>query len=390
MENNYVEKTAIIVLACWDYESLEIALYMHSRFMSGNYKIFILMNGWESYDCERTLMVAERYERLYPNNFKVIGPYGAQRAYYGIKDLINSKELENYEYVCKMDDDVFPLTKNWLEKLLDCYDDSYNKYKDNLAYVSSLVNNNPFGFKRIIKNMDLEEEYHKLYARNYFAKKYYSDREYNADNLSYDIKNSMETFLVNKKDEIKDTVFASPIEFAYIARWLHMKTTLQYSEYIARCNTNKYYEADNTQQFSINCILFKKNFWNDIEDKSLKDKWKAHDEFYCFDYSRKNNKKIIVSEIPMVHLSFLVQREENRDLFKVIKTYYEKLFPDVFPISTCQDEKYDLENRLRYIERKVSTCDKLLPVIRNAINLILWWIPGRKKRDDIRKKIGIW
>ncbi|WP_222104166.1 hypothetical protein, partial [Brachyspira hyodysenteriae] len=129
---------------------------------------------------------------------------------------------------------------------------------------------------------------------------------------------------------------------------------------------------------------------NDIEDKSLKDKWKAHDEFYCFDYSRKNNKKIIVSEIPMVHLSFLGQREENRDLFKVIRTYYEKLFPDVFPISTCQDEKYDLENRLRYIERKVSTCDKLLPVIRNAINLILWWIPGRKKRDDIRKKIGIW
>ena len=58
-------KTAIIILAYADFESLEIALACHARFLDKESKIFILQNGRDTYDCERTYQVGKRYEELF-------------------------------------------------------------------------------------------------------------------------------------------------------------------------------------------------------------------------------------------------------------------------------------------------------------------------------------
>ena len=87
-------KTAIVILAYADFESLEISLACHSRFLDSNSKIFILQNGRGTYDCERTYNVAKRYEILYPNNIEVVDDIPPQRPYYAIKQLLDSDRLK--------------------------------------------------------------------------------------------------------------------------------------------------------------------------------------------------------------------------------------------------------------------------------------------------------
>ncbi|WP_432633777.1 hypothetical protein [Brachyspira sp.] len=111
---NIINKTAIVILSYADFESLEISLAMHSKYNSHNADIFILQNGRETYDCERTYRVAKRYENLYPKQIKVVDWIKPQKPYFSIRELLNSEVMSKYEYICKVDDDTFPLTVNWL------------------------------------------------------------------------------------------------------------------------------------------------------------------------------------------------------------------------------------------------------------------------------------
>lgn len=148
------KKTAIVILAHSDYESLELALATHSKFLpdtipeDGNNshpsKIFILQNGRGTYDTERTLQVALRYQTLFPHNIEVVTDIPPGIAYFSIEKLLYSQKFANYEYIVKLDDDVLVLTENWLDELISCYISSYKRYGDKLAYVTSLVNNNPY------------------------------------------------------------------------------------------------------------------------------------------------------------------------------------------------------------------------------------------------------
>ena len=166
---NIINKTAIVILSYANFESLEISLAMHAKYNSHNADIFILQNGRRTYDCERTYRVAKRYENLYQKQIKVVDWIKPQKPYYPIRELLNSETMNKYEYICKVDDDTFPLADNWLNNLCKCYEESYSKYGDNLGYVTGLVNNNTWGFARVLKFMNLEEEYYKKYARFHYV-----------------------------------------------------------------------------------------------------------------------------------------------------------------------------------------------------------------------------
>lgn len=338
---NIINKTAIVILSYSDFESLEISLSLHSKYSRHNADIFILQNGRGTYDCERTYRTARRYETLYPKQIKVIDWIKPQKPYFAIKELLSSELMKNYEYICKMDDDTFPITDTWLNDLCKCYEDSYGKYGDNLAYITGLINNNPWGFARVLKIMNLEELYFKEYSRAHYV----GLKDYN-----YGKGNNLEIF---DNDKISDSAGGTIWRHAYIARWIHEKTTLNRLEYIKMTSDKFYEEIDNGKRYSINCMLFKKEFWNKICEKT--DRRDADDEHLCFLYSYNNDKKIISNlKVPLVHLFFFTQREENKDLIPVIRDYYSKVIKAPYPISICENKEYENENRLRFLENAIN------------------------------------
>ena len=145
-------QTAIVILAFAEYESLELALATHAKFsVESGLPIYILQNGRGTYDTERTYQVGKRYANLFPNTIKVVTHIPAKKPYSAIKKLLHDPVFSGYKYIIKLDDDVMVLTPDWIDKLIGCYIQSSEKAGSDLAYVTSLVNNNPFGFKQIIE-----------------------------------------------------------------------------------------------------------------------------------------------------------------------------------------------------------------------------------------------
>ena len=69
-------------------------------------------------------------------------------------------------------------------------------------------------------------------------------------------------------------------------------------------------------------------------------------------YCLKNNKKIIANlRIPLCHLFFYTQRNENKDMVQQFRDCYTKFLNLPFPISICSDRTIELENRIRFMEK---------------------------------------
>ena len=127
---------AIVILAYSDYESLELTLAVHAKFLpylneGKRIKIYILQNGRGTYDCERTYKVAKRYEDLFPKDIEVVDWIAGGIPYFSIKKLFQSPNFSDITHVIKLDDDVFPLTVDWVESLWKCYQVSEEKYGEN-------------------------------------------------------------------------------------------------------------------------------------------------------------------------------------------------------------------------------------------------------------------
>lgn len=354
-----IDKLAIVLLCYADFESLEISLAAYTKFLPKDTKLFILQNGRGSYDCERTYRVAQRYANLFPENIVVVDWIKPQRPYRAIKELLNSDIMKPYEYICKVDDDVFPLTEDWLEKLKRCYISNYKKYGEKLAYVTSLVNNNDFGFQNILKNSKkLHDDYFQNLARNHVC------------GLPND---SLYPYKIVNKNEIHPYAFGTVWRYPYISRWIHKNTTLDVENFISICSNLKDIEFPCEERYSINCMLFKKNFWNEIDIGHDDDEYQT--QIFC----KKHQAKVIAClTVPMVHLFFFTQREENKDLIPIIREYYQKRLDIPFPISICPQKEYENENRLRFIEQEIKNKNNLTPfIVKDAFdytkNKIKYW-----------------
>jgi len=372
------KKTAILLLSFSDYESLEISLASYSKFFSPETKLFILQNGRGSYDCERTYRVALRYENLFPHNIKVIDFIPPSKPYFAIRELINSKVLEEFEYICKVDDDTFPITPDWLDKLCDCYEYYFARYGNNLAYVTPLINNNPFGFVQLLKNNKvLNEEYFSRIA---------IDHKVGANFVSDDYRFEQ----IIPKTEVSAGMCGTIWRYSYIARWLHENTTLKPDYYIGMTSFLGDTELPD-ERYSINCMLFKKQYWNDIGNASMSD----DDEHLSFMFCKNNNKKIIARQsVPFIHLFFFSQREENKDITPVVRELYQQRLNTTFPIAVCSNKEYELEARLRFLESKINLfCgvrkkQSMFELIKkNIMPLINLLAPNKSKRRTILKSI---
>ena len=107
-----------------------------------NAKLFVLQNCRDSFDSERTLFAARRYENLYPNRIQVVDTIPPGPAYQTILRLIESDLLTGYAFVCKVDDDAFPISEGWLDTLRLTYEEherTGRKKLDMLVHSSTTI-----------------------------------------------------------------------------------------------------------------------------------------------------------------------------------------------------------------------------------------------------------
>ena len=345
-------QTAIVVLAYADYESLELALASHAKFtVDSGVPIYILQNGRGTYDTERTCSVGKRYQSLFPETIKVITDILPQKPYAAIKQLFHEELFSKYRYIIKLDDDVMVLTPDWVDKLIDTYIQASEQQGESLAYVTSLVNNNPYGFKKLVDSFEeLSDEYFTRLARRHLVG-CAPDDSYNP-------------YRIVPKETIFDGGFGTVWQLPYLGRWIHEKTTMQPEHYIERTQDLPVEEIDSRKRYSINCMMFEKKLWDEIYNGGGDDEHMLH--VYCM----LNGKKIYANlAVPMVHLAFASQREEIRDMIPQIRDVYTSFFALPFPIALCGDRQIEIENRLRYLEKnnKTGTGGKVVKKLRGGI-----------------------
>lgn len=345
-------QTAIVVLAYADYESLELALASHAKFtVDSGVPIYILQNGRGTYDTDRTCSVGKRYQSLFPETIKVITDILPQKPYAAIKQLFHEELFSKYRYIIKLDDDVMVLTPDWVNKLIDTYIQASEQEGDSLAYVTSLVNNNPYGFKKLVDSFEeLSDEYFTRLARRHLVG-CAPDDSYNP-------------YRIVPKETIYDGGFGTVWQLPYLGRWIHEKTTLQPEHYIERTQNLPVEEIDSRKRYSINCMMFEKKLWDEVYNGGGDDEHMFH--VYCM----LNGKKIYANlAVPMVHLAFASQREEIRDMIPRIRDVYTSFLALPFPIALCVDRQIEIENRLRYLEKnkKTGTGGKMVKKLRGGI-----------------------
>lgn len=330
-----VKKMAILVLSCKDYEALELSLAAHMKFAPSGVVFYILQNCRGDYDSERTLGVAERYEYLYPGRVKVVDTISPRPAYLAIKELLKSADFKNYDYICKVDDDAFPLTSGWLEKLSKEYFRLNELYGQQVAYTAPLINNNTWGFARVVEVMDLFEEY-----KNEVAVVHYSGSG-----------SKISPRIINSADKIEKGSHGTIWGYSHIAKWLHTKTTYNPEKFVEKTADLLEVEVDNKERFSIGCIFFEKTLWFEMDDGGVDDEHALH--MYC---ASKNKKIFAIQSIPFVHLAYYSQREAMRELVEELRPIYQRFLGLKHPIALRQDRALEVEARLRWIEARSSDC----------------------------------
>lgn len=347
MDKKIVElkkKLAIVILAYADYESLELALATHAKFSAeSGVDIYILQNGRGTYDCERTYEVAKRYHHLYPESIFVVDDIKPDIPFKSLKTLFGSKRFEKYDYIIKLDDDVMVLTEDWINKLCKCFIEGKETYGDKFAYATSLVNNNPYGFKKIIENS-------KLLSDEYFSK--IARKHYVGPDFDY----PFGPHRILPKEEIYSGANGTIWCYPYIARWLHEKTTMKPQWYVNFASKLKTEPVNNKERYSINCLLFEKKLWlNELSPVEPKGPRCNDDEHLLQAYCLKYNKVIWADlSIPMVHLFFCSQRNECRDMIDDLRKCYTDFLKLPFPIAICNDRMIEIENRLRFLEKNMA------------------------------------
>lgn len=321
--------TAIIMLACSDYEAMELSLYCHAAFLPKNVPFYILQNCRGTYDSERTLIAARRLENIFPEQIRVIDHIAPNNAYKAIQTLLNSDLFKDIDIILKVDDDAFPLTANWFEVLKANFLNEKSKHK-NIAYITPLINNNCWGFKETIDVMGISEEYFRNVAHPHFV------------GPRGDLNNPARVIPSHKIDTgAHGTVWGNP----HIARWLHERTTLDPDRYIQATKNLSITEIPSLERYSIGCIMFERKLWNEIDNGG------SDDEAMMHGYCRSTRSRILCSRsVPFVHLAYYSQRQENRDIVSKARDIYSRRLNLKFPIGVHETRELEIEARLRWLE----------------------------------------
>lgn len=292
-----LSNTAVLILTCNDFEALDVTVNQVLRTTPPEVPIYLLSNcaGLPGADiCEDMCRFTSRaqYGRVH-----WINPGTRQHAYHGIANAIESDVRE--KYIVKLDDDVFPLTSGWLESLIACY---AAQDPERIAYVSGMVNNNPFGFSQLIDLPELRPAY---------------DAMMSGQHLSGTDIHGYQNFRVLSEGEVDPGGWGTVWQFPHLARWIHEETTLQPDRYAALVKDLTPADFDTSARYSINVMLFERDMWAEVDNGGQDDEEMFH--LYC----HENEKEIVIERsIPFVHLYFGPQKRYMTDLMEAVRAAY--------------------------------------------------------------------
>src|SRR5262245_34226102 len=211
-----MDRVAVVMVACRDYEAMELSLACHTAYLPEGISFFILQNCRGSYDAERTLAVAKRYECLFPRAVTVVDDIPPAAPYRSIAALLASPRFAEVDLVCKVDDDAFPIAPGWLHALRKCWNEVLVSSNRPLAYVTPLINNNTWGFQQTLDVMGLPETFLAQAAREH----------------RIGAGTPEAPFAIVPASEIHAGTCGTIWGYPYIARWLHERTTLDPDRFI--------------------------------------------------------------------------------------------------------------------------------------------------------------
>lgn len=325
-------KSAILMLACSDYEALEISLACHGAYMPENTPFIILQNCRGSYDAERNLQAVRRFQQQYPKNVIIVDHIPPGPPYRAILAILKDPIFRDIDFVCKVDDDAYPVTQGWFKKIEQSYLRALEN-GSNIAYATPLINNNTWGFSEVMEVMKLKDEFYSSIATVHRVGSGASDNGY---------------VILNKHEistKANGTIWANP----HVARWIHEKTTLVPDAFIRSTSELCDKDVPSEERYSIGCIFFKKELWTEVDDGG------SDDEHMFHKYCREKKARIICTRsVPFVHLAYFSQREENRDIIPKVRQVYEQRLGLPWPIALHVTRELEIEARLRYLQNRES------------------------------------
>ena len=295
-----LQNTAILILTCNDFEAMEITVNQVLRTTPKEVKIYLLSNchglpGAEVCDTMCRISSRAQHDRI-----RWINPKKRQPAYFGILEALQNHISE--EYIVKIDDDVFPVTDGWLDALIDCYGQNDD---GSLAYVSAMVNNNPYGFSQLVQLPALKEGYEKAMLFPHIAGEFVP---------------SYQEFRVSAAGDVDPGGWGTVWQFPQLARWIHNETTMQPERYVELVKDLNDASYDASIRYSINVMLFRKDFWAEFGDGGQDDEEMVHR--YCTNEQRRI---VIRRKVPFVHLYFGPQKVFLTDLLPKVRDVYRPM-----------------------------------------------------------------
>lgn len=312
-----IEKRAIVLLAAYDACSLYLNLKSLDKTLSPDETVVIILNGKRGVRSAYVESIARDWIENNTCRFVVRPLNYGNDPYNSIKEVIcNFEPLKNKDFICKIDDDLIPIKKGWLDDLYSEYIKSEENSK--VGFVTSLINNNAWGFSELIEIFDKKEEYRKI--MNYPS--------------------ASGTGIVNS-GEVANGVNGTIWQYPYLAKWCHEWTLLDIENYLDKTKQLKTKEISLDTHYSIGCIFFRKELWSDVEKIN---QIVNFDELAIHMYCKQNSlRKIAVMNQPMGHLYYFIQRKANASMFPLFAQSLSEYWQDK---TFLEYPKFDNETQL--------------------------------------------
>ncbi|RFM34938.1 hypothetical protein [Chitinophaga silvisoli] len=297
---------AIIVLACKDYESLQLTLGALNHTVLNGEKVIIILNGDNALRSGITEYVARTWCAAQPQNRFVVKPLCAPaEPYFAIREVLETyPQLKDTRYICKIDDDIIPIKPNWLPELLAAYKAAAGRQRT--GFVTGLINNNCWATEELITLYDKWEEYNQLHG--------------------YQTHTGWGGRRVTEAGRMDYQDFGTLWHYPYIARWVHQWTSLDLPRFIDITHPLPVKEIPLSVYYSIGCMLFEKEFWLSFVPEDFNS---TTDEMIVFLKCRDEHyHKWAVMNQPMIHLFYTRHRLINQDLLDDINASLASHFQD--------------------------------------------------------------
>jgi hypothetical protein len=370
----------LLLLAAYDFESLHLTLESLNHTLDDDEKVVIVLNGKRGIRSSIVEEVAREWCQGSENRYVVKPLNYGKDAYTSISEVIEKFPiLQNAEFICKIDDDLIPLRKGWVDNLHQTYLKIEKQYKE-IGFVTSLINNNAWGFKRLVDIYEKKDEYEAIM---------------NFESHSFDG--------IVKANEIAEGRLGSVWQYPYLAKWVHSWTICSIKEFITKTENLGIEEIGLNSYYSIGCIFFRKSLWLSLPLLGSESRF---DELLIHEYCHKFGlRKFALMNEPMGHLFYYTQRIPNRLMLPKIKAslagyWNNPRFRHDFVYDDATNLEIVLENHLFENIHRLDTIGRELELVKKhsfvyrlknryySLRTILNVLPNDAKKKQLKSSPG--